>query len=174
MSDKNLIIYEIWNDVDCYGIKKDTYEVSTLGRFRRKSTGKVRMPKLHKHTNNLRVSVFMEKNKQRKTLLLGKIVLKTFAKNQNEGHLYFFNGDKADVRFINLAWTKLRVDYHMKLSKSDIEEIKQRRENGLPRRKIANEYGISEQLVRSIECSQKYNLDKVKSPKINKDIRGLF
>ena len=53
----------------------------------------------------------------------------------------------------------------MKLSKSDIEEIKQRRENGLPRRKIANEYGISEQLVRSIECSQKYNLDKVKKPK---------
>jgi len=163
------------------------YEVSNLGRFRNKTTGKLR--KLSFGVGRLYLSLRHRNSAYSETVSAASVVLETFVSPPPESRFRFMpgfrNGDPLNVRLDNLFWyetDKVRPEYarddfglvepwrcakpefvgdnigQRKLTTADAFNIKRALALGCPSKVLAEQYGISVQNVRLFDVRLwKYN-----------------
>lgn len=157
---------EIWKDIEGY---EGLYQVSNLGKIKAlpRKTGftynkKERIIKQYKNRKGYYITQ-LSKNGVPKTIIVHRIVAKTFVINQNnKAQVNHINCNKEDNRAENLEWV------------TNDENKKHAKEHGLckslkggenPRAKSVNQYDLKGNFIKKWEClSDVARYLKIKNP----------
>jgi hypothetical protein len=158
---------ELWKDVPEW---EDVYEISNLGRVRRKSTGFIRKPVLG-HRGYYHVSLCCKGRK--KTIDIHVILAKAFIANPlNLPEVNHVDGNKANYLISNLEWVttggnqKHAYDTGLKQRPLGERNVKAKITSELAleifntkmsRRAIARKYGINKTLVENIKSGRTWS-----------------
>lgn len=152
---------EIWKDIEGY---EGLYQVSNMGRvksFLQRSSGKIRLLKLHNRGYN---SVSLKKAGKPKWFFVHRLVATAFIPNpEHKREVNHINGNKTDNRVCNLEWVSssenkrkgfdtglLSNRNRRKLTYEQAEEIRKKYARGVTKYMLTKEYGLCNRSITDI------------------------